>query len=143
MRDKIDKSSWGPGPWQTEPDEFRWKTAAGLDGLILRHGHHGSLCGYVGVDIDHVDYERGYDDIENIDVHGGLTFAGPHTSQDGDLWWLGFDCAHFQDFLPGLEARMRKYDSTLRNPDDVYRDFAYVTREVEKLAAQLAERLYA
>lgn len=35
-----------------------------------------------------------------VDVHGGLTFSAETSgdgSQDGATWWLGFDCAHFND----------------------------------------------
>lgn len=36
----IDKSGWGPGPWQDEPDRKEW-THAGFDCLIVRVASHG------------------------------------------------------------------------------------------------------
>lgn len=55
----ADKSTWGEGPWQSEPDKRQWQTAAGLPGLVVRN-QFGALCGYVGVPRTHplhsVDY---------------------------------------------------------------------------------------
>jgi hypothetical protein len=45
----TDKSKWGLGDWQDEPDKMQWQDeATGLPCLIVR-GPHGGLCGYVGV----------------------------------------------------------------------------------------------
>ena len=41
----IDKSQWGEGPWQDEPDKIQWQDEeTGLPCLIVR-GHMGFLCG--------------------------------------------------------------------------------------------------
>lgn len=147
----MDKSDWGDGPWQDEPDKVQWiDEATGLDCLIVRQGA-GALCGYVGVPPDHpwhgVDY--GYHDGDpngQVEVHGGLTFADRcHESDDpstgichipaegrpADVWWFGFDCAHAFDLAP----RYAQY-SVL--PDGTYRDMAYVKAEVASLARQIA-----
>lgn len=88
-----DKSDWGPGPWQNEPDKAVWvDEATGLDCMIVRN-RLGALCGYVGVAKSHpfsgVDYAECLDDgrgceefwqhrtpSRDLDVHGGLTYAG-------------------------------------------------------------------
>lgn len=45
----VDKSKWGDGPWQDEPDKKQWRDPeTGLPCLIVR-GPGGALCGYVGV----------------------------------------------------------------------------------------------
>lgn len=45
----IDKSTWGDGPWQREPDKAQWQDeVTGLPCLAVR-GPFGSWCGYVGV----------------------------------------------------------------------------------------------
>jgi hypothetical protein len=89
----VDKSKWGEGPWQSEPDKAVWvDEATGLDCLIVR-GPVGALCGYVGVAEGHPWFGKGYSyclehgpDCEDswnhrntgeVEVHGGLTFAGP------------------------------------------------------------------
>ena len=69
-----DKSEWGPGPWQSEPDKRQWRDeATGLPCLIVR-GPSGALCGYVGVSRGHPCYGKDYDDV-TVEVHWGLTFA--------------------------------------------------------------------
>lgn len=73
----ADKSSWGAGPWQDEPDKKQWLDATtGLPCLIVRNVHaSGVLCGYVGVPRGHPYYEKDYSDTPDLDVHGGLTYA--------------------------------------------------------------------
>lgn len=52
----VDKTGWGPGPWNDEPDKRQWQDeATGLPCLIVR-GPVGALCGYVGVPPDHPAY---------------------------------------------------------------------------------------
>ena len=64
-------------------------------------------------------------------VHGGLTYAGGNGEYpvDGeDLWWFGFDCAHYGDLTRG---RYSCGDGTWRTKD-------YVVGECENLAKQLS-----
>lgn len=39
-----------------------------------------------------------YDDI-CVECHGGLTYSSGHLplQEDKDMWWIGFDCAHYTD----------------------------------------------
>lgn len=150
----IDKTGWGDGPWQAEPDKRQWADkATGLPCLIVR-GPMGALCGYVGVSKDHPGHGMDYDALSNkllpdgeyIDVHGGLTFADgcghgadeskgichiPAPGEPDDVWWFGFDCAHPGDMMPD-RGRISLVDL-----GDVYRDAAYVTAECAALAKQL------
>lgn len=101
-----------------------------------------------------------------LNAHGGITYSdecdedGPicHPGT-GNVWWFGFDCGHYRDFSPGMEASRRemndKYGSEFADPNEsydpvtgtkfefgqpnVYRDVAYVKAEVEGLAQQLEE----
>lgn len=60
---KYDKTLWGDGPWQTEPDRKEWiDPATGLTCLIVR-GPVGALCGYVGVPDTHPAHGLHYDGI--------------------------------------------------------------------------------
>lgn len=155
----IDKSTWGPGPWQDEPDKRQWENQpTGLPCLIVR-GPAGALCGYVGIPKGHPYYGRHYDEVP-VEAHGGLTFGDycrvdspedssichvPGPGEPDDVYWLGFDCAHAGDVSPATDALIRqRYD-----PQEwanrmqvfagyVYRDVAYVTAEVDALAVQLA-----
>ena len=93
----------------------------------------GAPCGYVGLDKDHPDFEKHYDKID-VDVHGGLTFAGYWEDQNDWLWYVGFDCAHAQDYdyEPSLG-----YNWMHRRPN---KSLSYVQEETERLAEQMAER---
>lgn len=142
----VDKSGWGDGPWQSEPDKKQWlDPATQLPCLIVRN-LSGVLCGYVGVAPGHPLYGLPYDDCEDLDVHGGLTFSGacghgdeaksichvPGNGEPDTVWWFGFDCAHAYDLSPNPRCRVFGLSK-----EEVYRDVVYVTAEVEKLALQL------
>lgn len=148
----VDKSAWGPGPWQEEPDAVQWQDeATSLPCLVLRSHSSGALCGYVGINEEHPFFGKSHDEIE-IDVHGGLTYSNFCFGEPGDgichlpdpgeperIYWLGFDCAHAWDVMPRLRA-LAPLPDELRDPEDVYRDLAYVKAECVRLAAQLKER---
>lgn len=62
----IDKSPWGAGPWDIEPDKMQWRDeATGLPCLIVRN-HGGAWCGYVGVADGHPLYRVGYSDVAKL-----------------------------------------------------------------------------
>lgn len=148
----IDKSSWGPGPWQTEPDRLQWTDpATRLVCLIKRGPSTGALCGYVGIPPGHRYHGHHYNDID-VEVHWGLSYSAPcdgdpehgicHVPAPGepdDLYWLGFDCAHAFDVAPQMAATIKELSQAALNlyHGCKYRDIAYVRRECERLTAQL------
>jgi hypothetical protein len=134
----IDKSTWGDGPWQTEPDELDWTDAAtGLRCRIVRNPHMGMLCGYVGVPAKHplFGWTSNEPAVEKLDVHGGLTFV---DERDG-LWWFGFDCGHGFDISPGLQAMLPPHlrSRQMGGISVVYRTIDYVHFECTNLAWQI------
>lgn len=146
----YDKSDWGLGPWQDEPDKEQWEDETTGLPCLLKRNPYGALCGYVGVPEGHPWFAASYDSVDAHDiVHGGLTFAdfcaeGPpeasicHVPDPGDpdpVWWLGFDCGHCFDFMPGMRAREAGLMlPTYFDDQEVYRDRAYVRAECAKLA---------
>lgn len=158
-----DKSGWGEGPWQNEPDKVQFTDLkTGLPCLIVRSGMSGALCGYVGVSSSHPFFERDYSEIDShVNVHGGLTYANfcqpgepehgichvVDDGEDGHVWWLGFDCGHAFDYTPGFEARMKDAvpewplkEFGRANPMVSYKSIEYVKHEIAELAEQLASR---
>ncbi len=174
----IDKSTWGDGPWTLEPDKRQWlDEETGYPCLIVRAGVTGALCGYVGIPETHRAYGLNYwgdsmkymgkkviskrklkhsklrKDMNNLDVHGGLTFSnfcGKSDDEskyichvgDGEPWWIGFDAAHAWDISPAMDARLKSFGfdqdlSTLITKQCAYRDLSYVENEVRSLARQL------
>lgn len=145
----IDKSRWPRGPWDTEPDKVVWiDEATDLDCMIVRNSL-GALCGYAAVAPGHPFYGKDYDDVD-VSVHGGLTYGArcqegqpeaegvchvPQPGRPADVFWFGFDTAHFMDRVPGMPAipGLEDFDG-----DTTYKTFDYVKAEVEDLAKQLA-----
>lgn len=114
----------------------------GMPCLIVR-GPSGALCGYVGVPSTHPCYEKSYDDV-SVEVHGGLTYSAfctenehgichiPSEGEPDNVWWLGYDCAHFGDKCPAYD-RMGSFGY-----GETYKDLDYVKSENADLARQLA-----
>lgn len=154
----VKKKDWGEGPWLNEPDKIQWEDkATGLPCLIVRNGGvTGALCGYVGVAPGHPWFGIDYGDIEEISVHGGLTFSDAcqkdnkdygvcHVAEDGiERWWIGFDCAHAYDLSPALDAQLKDFRRLRGRPShnsyEVYRDVEYVKGQCAELARQVKER---
>ena len=94
----------------------------------------GIPCGYVGLEKSHPYYGKHYDDIDDIDVHGGLTFAGYWEDIDPKIWWLGFDCGHSWDI--DMPVRTHEY-----YPEIVMfksnKPQSFVEEQTKRLAEQL------
>jgi hypothetical protein len=61
---------------------------------------------------------------------------------EGEWWLVGFDCGHYQDYMPCMAKRMEEllgHTSVLLDPENVYRDLNYVKGECRSLARQLKE----
>jgi len=111
--------------------EKDWITQAGLHAVVVhiasRMGFGEWRCGYVGVPKTHPWFGKGYNDEGpiNCDVHGGLTYADNTLyvqPDDTDLWWFGYDCAHFDDGVYGYGDR---------------KELSFCVEECENLANQL------
>lgn len=144
----MDRAGWVPGPWDNEPDKVQFKDSdTGYDCIIRRSPYSGAWCGYVGVPKGHPCFGLDYDAVDvdvDVDVHGGLTFSDScreeeeetgicHKSEDGEeVWWLGFDCHHYNDLAPSCYSRHPEMFG-----DGEYRDIKYVTEQTLNLAEQL------
>lgn len=144
----YNRDKWPQGEWDNEPDEDSWvDEKTGLQCAIVRN-YSGALCGYVGMPNSSPHHGTRYDSIEidgkdwGPDVHGGLTYSSeggksflreamPDLTED--LWWLGFDCSHSGDVMPG----MSELHSVVFGHAS-YKNLEYVKSEVASLAQQLA-----
>lgn len=133
---RVDRSRWGPGPWDSEPmDKVQWTDPSTGYACLAVRSRLGAWCGYVGVTRSHpwygVDYREctAGEQAEDHDrqycehspgnltsVHGGLTYSNacngaichaPEPGEPDDVWWFGFDTAHHMDLVPGLRAAIR------------------------------------
>lgn len=153
---EIAKAGYGPGPWQGEPDRVEFE-AHGYPCLIRRVPVLGHFCGYVAVPPGHPWHGIEYGDLKpSPDAHGGVNSAGPcsgdicHRPKPGepeDVWWLGFDCAHWNDVMPGVEGLKKevlKASPFATSPlaaswSPTYKTLGFVRAEVEGLALQALE----
>jgi hypothetical protein len=148
----YDKSSWGDGPWQTEPDRVEWRDeATGYTCLITRHRSFGNLCGYVAVPPGHPLHGKEYEDVD-LYAHGGVNYSDacsgqichvPAPGEPDNVWWFGFDCSHMLDYSPALDMRTRKLMGDKWTPPvmpEVYRELDYVREVCTELARQLYEQ---
>jgi hypothetical protein len=134
--------------------------ATGLRCRIERYHEQGYLCGYVAMPRDHRllrtsiraarkrNQAKGnliLERVENtfISVHGGLTFfafrpkRGPCNIDgaktpfyDWTVTWAGFDCGHYSDYKPRLDADKRFLPADFLT----YRTWEWVKAETEALA---------
>lgn len=158
---KVRAELLDPGPWNAEPDYQQFE-AHGLHCIVSRNPMVFNWCGYVGVPPGHPAYGKDWKDLMEIDVHGGLTFASecgnhichiPEPGEPDQLWWLGFDCAHYGDLVPGVEAMKRKLGPSpeiIKIPEfmkaefekmnrQTYKTYDYVRKETIYLAEQLKD----
>ncbi len=141
------------GEWDGEINRLNWQHK-GYECMLVRNMHTLIWCGYVGVEPGHPAYGKKYDQVD-VSVHGGLTYADAcddgficHTVPPGgedNVWWLGFDCAHYMDLVPSMklvEKEIQEKDpgNRLGNMDtwSTYRNFEWVKKETEALADQLS-----
>jgi len=120
--------------WETEADEenFVYK---GYNCRIRRVPDKLHLCGYVQI----TEKDGNKLNVDNIEVHGGITFneyahLAPLLKFPFLGRWIGFDCMHAGDFVPGFYSleHCNEIDS-----NEIYRNFEYVRNEIKKLVDQL------
>jgi len=119
---------WGYGEWVEEPDKILFKYR-NYECVIVRmfalqyNGsmYGGHLCGYVQVPEDHPYFGKDYNDCD-IDVHGGLTYS--EKDEYNYLYlthighWIGFDCAHCDDYCPSCEIFKRNDPEMIKITQD-------------------------
>lgn len=143
-------SEWGDGPWKAEGNDSvsvsGWQTIhLGLQCQVIRN-QLGAWCGYVRLPDTHP--WTSLDALEDIPVtvHGGVSFIGtPEFDDSGRGIWIGFDCGHFDDYVPGLEASMKKISpghksmaEMLGIPIEIaYKNFRFATEQTMEMAAQV------
>jgi hypothetical protein len=125
----VDKSSWGKGEWNQEPDIV--KIIDGARCFMIRRGPPslGHLCGYFGVFESHPFFEKDYNSIQKFDVE--ITFASKWYDQSGIVWWFGWDHAHWDDLSPGMLKHYRG--------SGTYKNIRYVMNEIEQINNQLIQ----
>lgn len=71
----------------------------GYSYYILTMGTHPTA--YIEIPKESRYYAKFYDDIDDIDVHGGLTYSDKRLYTDKGIfegWFIGWDYNHYDDF---------------------------------------------
>jgi hypothetical protein len=144
---EINLENCGEGPWQQEPgikhvEEFTHKGYK----CVLQRNFGGAWCGYVGIPKEHpiVQHEK----YADLDVHGGVTWSEDRLPRDEEhssvTFWVGFDCAHYNDYIPIMEVVLNQTPEYLNllkrlrtNIPKVYRTFEFAKQELINLIEQI------
>ena len=128
------RERWGEGVWQDEPDEIAWVDPITGTNCLMRKNDLGAWCGYIGISPELLEGVE----VDDIFVHGGVTYTshempGRGTSHQ-ELLWIGFDCCHMYDFVPGMAALAASYPNRVGT---FYRNREYVENEIRRMISQL------
>lgn len=101
----------------------------------------GVYCGYVGITKLTPKYYQNYDLCDEIECHGGITWQGKipgilkDKSKNGnDFYWVGFDCGHFNDYVPMLDIHPEYRDCV------TFRDLDFCIKECKNIIEQIGGR---
>ncbi len=150
------KLKWfGYGEWVEEADKISFQYR-GYECLIERvfapepmqenSVFGGHLCGYVKIPDDHC-YFKAKGSKMAILCHGGLTY---NCIKDwGKEHWIGFDCAHWNDFMPSINNFKKKMEQSDRYMEEVlalypqmqqvYKNMDFCTKQCTSIVDQLIE----
>jgi hypothetical protein len=160
---QIDRSMWGPGPWDAElEDREQWSDAmTGYPCLAIRC-QMGGWAGYVGVYPDHpafgaeVDLPGHICDYGHTDDHRFIAPwpLDPEAVVDEDdpkksildvvrmpdyLWFFGFDFLHAGDLIPSVNNVLAKSLKPCKEKQlGTYKDLAHVKKTCATVALALS-----
>ena len=92
---------------------------------------------YIGIPENHILAGLGMNDLNILDVHGGITFSsgGDDKYLPKGYWWYGWDYAHVGDWCgyytedsPFAKMNYRKWTT-----EEIYKEAEYVVRQFEWL----------
>jgi len=110
---------------------------------ILNLGTHPTA--YVELPDGHKYYKKDYIDVEeHIDVHGGVTFASQGvlnkkgleqiSKEEADFigtgWWIGWDYAHYGDYVGMVLSEPGKKYTT----EEIFEDVCDVIRQLKEVS---------
>lgn len=136
--------------WEDEPDYLEG-SYGDVPWFIQRQPILKHLCGYIVVNEHHPWYGQLFIyDGNDIIVHGGITYTDDKLPGSGEVkeranttstkfaggWFIGFDCSHAWDYVPGLDSLLHGDMHFYDNLDVEYRTIEYVRAQCELLAQQ-------
>ena len=107
--------------------------------LIVRDPEAGYFSSYAGIPSTHAYYGVDHDEIEGIEVHGGLEFSGSqveHGRERPGFWYFGFDCNHHDDLCLKDLLSLDPISFGVKRSAS-YKSIDFVEKELRTLAEQL------
>lgn len=125
-------------PWKDEADRELFESY-GFPCLVQRN-MLGSLCGYVGVRKNHRFFAAEIEDLP-LQCLKPITYSRKNALPVGaegmdDVWWIGFHTTYWNDVIPRMHDPFIFDVYHKASVEITYRDFAFVRKECEALAAQ-------
>lgn len=161
--------SFPDGEWKKEPDYMGWIDATTLYACVCRrNAEAGVWLGYAGVGSEHSLAGYSCSEVNKAllekfsnSVHGGVTFSEAKLSDYGWLvepqelasmmrdfsyigWWIGFDCASFEDLTPlMIDYCDKRRSSGLKIPsfiqNQTYKNANFIRRELTAFCRRLKD----
>lgn len=103
---------------------------------IIRNSASWTYCGYVHLPSTHPDYDKMYYEVEEIIIHGGLTYSNTEGI-------FGFDCHHLDDLSPAdpnIVDFLDRVSGEVPEHPAHYWTFEEAEAEVKRLAEQFKTR---
>jgi len=98
---KIEKVWFTEEGYKAVVRRFTIEDESKIDLIFIRPPMNDYRLGYVGVKEDHPLWGVETEQLFDLEVHGGVTYAqetrGNGYPSDGNYFWIGFDCAHLGD----------------------------------------------
>jgi hypothetical protein len=105
---ELKREWWGEGEWVNEPDEEHFDHLGVKCRIVrvMKQEMNGSMfgghfCGYIMVPEGHPWIKKDSPFSIDADVHWGITYG---EYDEHGKYWIGFDCAHLDDYIPSMEA---------------------------------------
>lgn len=118
--------------------------------VVVFNCNTGCRCGYVEIPFNHPIADKDYDELTDINVHGGITFAKwEHATYplESKYGWIGFDCAHGDDksdfeswikYCPEKLERIKIIKSiVVRDVHSTIKSTEFCEKECKKIVDQL------
>lgn len=110
-------------------------TCCGYEYYILNLGIY--PVAYIEIPFNHKYYLKDCSDLENIEVHGGLTYSESYLEiEDGtkikNSWFIGWDYAHYEDFNGALAEYSNYFELEKKK---------WATEEIQKEVYKVCKQL--
>jgi hypothetical protein len=104
--------------------------------VMRRNMTTGSWCGYVGIPTNHPLFDS--KDLDQFNVHGGITWSNFIPEEGDTLYYIGFDCCHAYDIMPFMYMQLSiSYQRICEDQNQTYKDAEYVRKEIRGLVDQI------